>query len=397
LGIVFAVNGLWKQARRTFQDAAVLNPKSPLAPMHAAIAQQELGDLSGAAEEFDKLTREFPSFAPGWYRKAVSHLRQGELPEAEASFKKVQDLAPSEWRGPAGLGEVTLRKGRVEESVRFLEMALRLDPEAKPAAYLLGQAYRAAGEAAEAKFALSRGAGETFSPMVDEWSAHASEHMRSIPDLLQQAEALSRAGNFQAAAQRMTQALQYHPDHPGLLNELAIVFNRGGRAKEAMAVTGRLIARDPKNLAARITHAYAAAAIGHREESVQAATAAVELAPTSAQAHVALANAWLGLERDRPAVEAFTRAIQCEPSSSELHVEVANILWHNLGDTAGALEHLKIARQLNPADRTVLMHLGALLSELQETREADEVLSDLRKLAPNSPDLNKPKRQLRRQ
>jgi tetratricopeptide (TPR) repeat protein len=156
-----------------------------------------------------------------------------------------------------------------------------------------------------------------------------------------------------------------------------------------MAITGRLIARDPKNLAARITRAYAAAAIGNREESVQAATAAVALAPTSAQAHVALANAWLGLERDRAAVEAFNRAIQCEPSSSELHVEVANILWHNLGDTAGALEHLKIARQLNPADRTVLMHLGALLSELQDTREADEVLSDLRKLAPNSPDLRK--------
>src|SRR5438552_5296561 len=151
LGLVYAVNGLWQEARVAFENAARLDPKNPLPHMYVGVAAQELGELNQAVEIFRELISKFPSFPQGYYRLGAVLPRTGALDEAETAFRRLIELAPDEWRGFAGLGEVELRKGRHAEAAQHLERAVQLDFNAKTAHHLLGQAYRSLGRPGDAE------------------------------------------------------------------------------------------------------------------------------------------------------------------------------------------------------------------------------------------------------
>ena len=110
LGIAYAANGLWEQAREAFRNVERLDPGQPLAAMYFAVATQELGDLKEAIGLFRDLTIRFPDFAPGHYRLGDASLRAGDVAQAETAFRRLIGLAPEEWRGHAGLGDARLRR-----------------------------------------------------------------------------------------------------------------------------------------------------------------------------------------------------------------------------------------------------------------------------------------------
>ena len=145
LGIAYAANGVWEQARDTFRNVERLDPNQPLAFMYVAIATEELGDLKEALRLYRELTVRFPDFAPGYYRLGDASLRAGEVAQAELAFERLTALAPQEWRGYAGLGDVKLRRGEYVEATKDLEQAVRLSPEQRIAHHLLGLAYRGLG------------------------------------------------------------------------------------------------------------------------------------------------------------------------------------------------------------------------------------------------------------
>jgi len=109
--------------------------------MYVAVATQELGDLKEAIRLYRELTVRFPICSwilPLWRWS----LRAGEVAQAEAAFRRLIALAPKEWRGYAGLGDVKLRGGQYAEATQALQKAIKLAPEEKIAHHLLGLAYR---------------------------------------------------------------------------------------------------------------------------------------------------------------------------------------------------------------------------------------------------------------
>ena len=111
LGVVYAANGLWAEARAAFENVVRLTPEEPLAHLYMAVCAQELGAPEQALELFRRLTRRFPGFPQGFYRLGEAALRAGRTDEARQAFERLTQLAPQEWRGHAGLGEVALRLG----------------------------------------------------------------------------------------------------------------------------------------------------------------------------------------------------------------------------------------------------------------------------------------------
>jgi tetratricopeptide (TPR) repeat protein len=99
LGLVYAANSLWPEARLAFRNAVQLNPKEPLAHLYAAVSTQETGDFDEALNLYRQLTLQFPNFAPGFYRLGEALLRAGAVAEAETAFRQLITLAPQEWRG----------------------------------------------------------------------------------------------------------------------------------------------------------------------------------------------------------------------------------------------------------------------------------------------------------
>lgn len=395
-GIALAANGLWKNARQAFLDTARQAPRQPLAPLYAAVALQEMADARGALVEFQAVTRRFPDFAPGWYRVAEMHLREGNLPEAEVAFQELGRLAPTEWRGPAGLGEIRIRQGRAAEALGFLERAIALDRSAKPARYLLGQAYRAVGRTNEARIAIAAGTGEARQPMPDPWGDAAPQHVRTLPDLLVQADGLSSAGRPDLAVRLLRTALPFHPGHAGLLNQYAVALNRSGQAALALPILDQLLAQDPRAMAPRITRVYTHDLLGQVEAGAADAREAIRLAPGMAQAHLALADALLAAERDAEAVGALDEALKCDPGNAEIHVEAAEILWRNLHNPAAALVHLERAIELNPGLARAYLLVGQLQVERGDPAAARQAVAVLQQLAPELPGLGELARSLNR-
>lgn len=386
LALAYAANGLWEEARRAFLDAATLAPDEPLAHLYAAVALQEKSDDAGALREFQALSARFPEFAPGWYRVGEAAMRLGDTTNAEMAFTRLTRLAPGEWRGPAGMAEVHLRRGQASNALPFLEHALRIDRFARPAQFLFGQALRAVGRTNEARVALALGSGQSRQPMPDAWSELAPLHMKSLPDQLAQADELATRGRPDLAVKLLMGALRFHPDHPGLANQLAVAFNRMGNPGQAVPLLNPLIARDPKAVAARITRSHALVQMGRADAGLEDARVAVSLSPGTAQAHLAVANALLALERDAEAVAALRQALQTDPRNADIHVELGDVLWRNQGDLAGAAAMFAQAVNLNPALAKAYNHLGQLQKHSGDVSAARATLAALQQVAPGGPD-----------
>lgn len=382
LGMAYAANGLWSEARRAFQGAAILDPSEPLAPMYAAVALNETADPTEALREFKAVTEAFPRFAPAWYRTGDLAMRLGDPVLAERAYERLISLAPEEWRGPAGLAEVRLRQGQPEAAIPLLEKALQLDSSAKPARFLIGQAYRTVGRTNEARLALFMGTGSTRHPMPDPWSAEAPKHMKSLSDQLAQADELSAQGRPDLAVQLLAEAMTFHPNHAGLINQQAVALNRAGRPDRALGVLDALLRQDPNAIPPRITRSYTQVMLGRADVGLADAQFAADTSPQTAQAHLAVANALLAMDRDSEAVQALRDALRCEPGNAEIQLELGNVLWRNLGDKDAARTLFEQAIELNPALASAYENLGLLLLDSGNPEAARAVLKNLQSVAP---------------
>ena len=378
LGIALAANGLWVEAREAFRATAVLDPEEPLAPMYAAVALQELSDGPGSLREFRSVAERFPGFAPVWYRVGEACLRSGELGPAEEAFSKLVRLAPKESRGPLGLAEVRFRQGDAAGALPLAERALELDPGSRPALYLLGQVLRSLGRTEEARITIDAGTGEARQPMSDPWAEVAPEQVRLLPGVFQQAEALSAAGRPDSAVALLERARPFHPDHQGLLNQLAVALNRSGNPRKALDLLNPLIDRDPKAVALRITRSHAQAQLGEHPAALSEAREAVHLAPRLAQSHLALANAHLAAEQDAEALTALDEASRCDPANAEILVESANIRWRNLHEPGPALELLQKALEIHPAQMPALRLRAEIQTAIGDSAGAERTTGALR-------------------
>jgi cytochrome c-type biogenesis protein CcmH/NrfG len=329
--------------------------------MYAAAALQELSDGPGSLREFRELAQRFPGFAPIWYRVGEASLRAGEFQPAEHAFATLTRLAPKESRGALGLAEIHFRRGEAKQALPLAEQALRLDPGSKPAFYLLGQILRSLGRTNEARLAIAAGTGEARQPMPDPWAEAAPEQVRLLPGVFQQAEALSALGRPEGAVALLERIRPFHPNHPGLLNQLGVALNRSGQPQKTLALLDPLSTADPKAVALRITRSHAHAQLGNQEAALSEAREAVHLAPRLSQSHLALANAHLAAEHDSEALLALVEASRCDPANAEILLEAATIRWRNLHEGAPAMALLNKALEIQPA----LVPALRLLAEIQ--------------------------------
>src|SRR5438067_2474010 len=86
----------------------------------------------------------------------LGDLETGQLPEAEAEFKKVIELAPKEALGYAKLGLTYLRAARYQEAETQLRRARELDPANLDIALMIAKLYAVTGRLNEARTTLDQ-------------------------------------------------------------------------------------------------------------------------------------------------------------------------------------------------------------------------------------------------
>ncbi len=382
LGMVYAANALWASALPAFENAARLDPAEPLAHLYVAISLQELGRPAEALQRFRHITARFPDFAPGHYRLGEALLRSGDAAEAEPSFERLTVLAPKEWRGYANLGDIHLRRGDFAGAVTLLEQALALDPAAKNAHYLLGLALRGLGRAEDAQRELSLGLNAEHYPMPDAWSATASQHMRLLPDLFEQARGYADAGEAPKAVRLLEPLAAYHPTNPAVLLNLAIAYDRAGQPYKGRPILQNIIQMDPARLPAYVALAACFQGLGDMQNALLTADKAIQIGPDHAESYLAKANALLALERDADALEALKSAARCDPRNPEIQIELGDVYLRNLNRPFDAAACYEQAVALDPALFTALIRVADVRIRLRQPGPARVALEAARKIAP---------------
>jgi tetratricopeptide (TPR) repeat protein len=88
--------------------------------------------------------------------QGLSYLETGRLPEAEAEFQKVIELAPGEALGYANLGLTYLRGARYADAEARLRRARELDPANAEIGLMVAKLYAVTGRASEARRTLEQ-------------------------------------------------------------------------------------------------------------------------------------------------------------------------------------------------------------------------------------------------
>jgi tetratricopeptide (TPR) repeat protein len=150
LGASLLGAGHYKEAEATFRT--LVDAGDPLATSYVGLAQVLLRE--GRAEDAasilataEQLTGE--NFLLSYFL-GLSLDRAGKRLEAIAAYKESVRLDPKNAEAHLGLGKTELALGRVNDAIAELEETLRLSPNNLQARRLLSQAYRRAGDAANA-------------------------------------------------------------------------------------------------------------------------------------------------------------------------------------------------------------------------------------------------------
>ena len=196
---------------------------------------------------------------------------------------------------------------------------------------------------------------------------------------LQSAIAHANAGQHAAALAQCEQGLAVDPQHPALLQLLAVLCLKQGvlpRAAEAIAAS---LASRPDHLPSLVVAAEVASASGEGRKAVARLLRAATLAPRDAEICFALALALQDAGDLEAATAALERVLTLGPPRVEAEVNLG-ILWQERGHFETALRAYgrayrlrpdsfgRIAQALSSASRGGLwLELDALRQALQET------------------------------
>jgi tetratricopeptide (TPR) repeat protein len=396
LGLVYAANGLWPEAKLAFQNAVQLDPREPLARLYLAVSHQETGDQDGAVLLLRDLTARYPDFAPGQYRLGDTLLRMGQPAEAARCFQRLIKLAPKEWRGYAGLGSVRLQEGKAAEAATLLEQAVRIDPSAKPARHPLGQAYQRLGRTNEARRELALGMNALHYPMPDAWSVQAPQHMRLLYDLVDMAQQYAQMGYPEKGVLVLEKALPFNTNNPHFLVSMAMAYNSAGQPEKARPLLEHSLQLNANSMPAYVALSASCLALGLTNEALTNAERAMDLAPNHAHPYLAKASVLLALERDTDAVNALEAAHRCDPKNAQILVDLGDAYLRNLDQPQKALALFKQAIELDPTALPVYVRLAKLQHQLGDEQAAQTSLDTARELAPDEPALAALQKRLRK-
>ncbi len=173
-------------------------------------------------------------------------------------------------------------------------------------------------------------------------------------------------------------ALAADPDSPVLSNELAELYFRTGRVKEAIGAAQAEIARDPNSLDAHkllgriYLRSLGDAQSGSNKDMLQLAigeyTRIVQLEPNNIEDHLLLGQLYSFAKDSAHAQEQFAAAQKINPHSEEVVLNMARIDTEQ-GNLRGAVQ---VLCALPDADQTAKTEyaLGASYDQLKETKHA---------------------------
>lgn len=303
---------LFDEAASEFEKALEIAPEDPQARFQHAVCLLALGRNDEARSEFELVRK----------RRGESHyiayyLGQLDLLSSDyaSAIKRLGGVAedPALPDAPFYLGSAYISSGDVENGIKWLERAVKLQPNDYRVHYRLARAYSTARRQPDAAREY-----EIYTRLLNEHKGTEAE-VRDCSDALR----TRPISDAQAVCHRM-----YDPNNPEKLTLLGQLYGDGGAYEQAL---------DPLQRAA-------------------------QLDPNSYEAWHNLGLTYFRLQRYKDARAPLEKAVALRPESYAPVVMLGATLYL-LGDDAAALPVLERAHRLNPADAQTEAVLEKLRAE----------------------------------
>jgi len=298
---------------------------------------------------------------------ASTQLMAGETNQAIETFKKLVQLQPQNSMALLRLAEAQVALKDYPSAIDNERKALVLQPESPQATAALAKTYIASGRADSA---------------IAEARKMQGEHSDKAVGYALEGDILATQQKWSEAASAFKAALDRQPV-PGVAARYYIVLQNAGRTTEAVAMTDKWMAQNPKDPTIPL---FLAEQHQQHKELPAAKTGYLKVLDIDSNNIVALNNlAWiLGEEGDAKALEYAERANRIAPLDPHVLDTYGWVLARG-GQQKRATEVLRMATRLAPGEGAIRLHLAKALIQSGDKTAARQELSELAKLDKASP------------
>jgi protein O-mannosyl-transferase len=331
-------HGSLDEAIEHLQEALRLKPDYYMAHSNLAAALATRGDIAGALLHSEKAVALRPQWAEVHKIRANILVGCGRLGEAAACYRQALELEPSDAEVRYGLAGVLLRLGHIDAAIDQYRMAIESRPDYADAHNDLGAVLAGKGDQAEA-------------------IRHYQMAVRLRPDWAEAYHNLGLAsaavGRLNEAAASYRRAIQLNPRFAQAYFNLGNALLSAGRADLAVDQYERALNEKPDYLEAQCNLGTALKALGRNEEAAARFGDAMRMALRRGEE--------LRLHgKIEDAAEVHRKAVQIDPTSDEAHYRLGRDL-HELGRVPEAIEAFRRALQINPDNAAAKRDLDAAL------------------------------------
>jgi tetratricopeptide (TPR) repeat protein len=328
------------------------------------------GQYSDAVQVISALTDHHGQLARAYAILGRAELGLGQLDAAEASFRRLWELAPHEPDARYWLAVALWRRGQVDQARRLLDGNVKRFPthvDSVNAMALLRE--QTAGVADAKAFFLEHGRTHPESPEIagaeGEWLARHQDPERAL-----------------SAYRR---ALAQNPSYYPAVLALTRFYTRRDKNMLARSVLEDALTHDPKDLRVLLLAARTAGDARRYDEARQFSERAVEVSPEQPEALAELGGIEAEGFRDMArARELVTRAYAGAPASTEV-LDALGWVQHLAGESESAIRDLSRAAEQDPENPRVLYHLGAALLGAGQPSAAHDRFERVLSLDPSFP------------
>lgn len=334
-----------------YRAALAIDCSDAQAWYYLALVSERLAQPVEAMQAIDRVIALRPDFTTAHWRSALWLLESGDSSQAEDRARRATSMAPDDCSASMVLGRVLLQTNRPGDAVKVLEPIVLRRPTDRYAHFLLGNAYNAAGRAADAQRETSLAGGDSQPSWSDPWQRELLQFDVGYRARFSQAAELLAGRDPVAAVVMLEELHKAQPDDHDVIVNLAIGYRKNSRVPEAIALLRSAetqFSQSPMvqfQLAGALQQQAMASGpspdAGMLQEAMRHADVAIQLAPTMADA--------FGLRGDISAVG---------------------------GDIPSAAMSYQTAMQLDPANMMWRQRFGGMLCMAKRWAEAAEVLDD---------------------
>lgn len=376
LGAGYEANEIWDYAARSFANAASLDPQEPVWRVHQAHSLRRLGQASQAQNLVEGVLSQHPTYAPALDVAGHLALESGALEKARELFEKCLGQLPEAISPRVGLGDCYVRNQEFGRAIEVLESLVREHESVGAAHYLLGLAYRGAGQPDRARPFLARAGDRRTHPIPDRVFELHPQYRANLIVYVDRATRELEQGNALRAVQILEAVRPHHPNDLGLLNNLSAAYLRQGRTEDALTTVDTVLQKNPRDPRAYHNKAQILSTSGQLDEALLCADSALAISPQIATFHNTRARILLASGYKAEAIHAFEEATQRDPNLGTAFHSVAEIHMQE-NRLEKALLSFEKAHQLLPHDVHAGCNLCVVQGKLGRFDSAQQTLSEV--------------------